>query len=217
MAQYLDSTGLSSLWEKIKTLVATETSSREVSEKKLMDTIATMQERIMAIEEKLSMTETIIVKDFVPNGASFGYTTEVNFSLQVLVAEIDLSDCNTENTNECILSIGANIDLWGTNTSGAGNVIHLYYTPSTGELVIWCFNDHTKTVNTTTTVIDTTSEEAKMTVELSFTGGMTINGTQFITPTNCANILAMTSIDIGSKEGETRSTATYDVIKLVSA
>lgn len=217
MAQYLDSTGLSSLWEKIKTLVSAETFTREASVKDLNDAISALQKRLVAVEEELSMTDIIIVQDYSPNGVSFGYTTDINFSLQTLVAEIDLSGCNTNNTNECILSIGANIDLWGTNTEGAGNVIHLYYTPSTGELIIWCFNDHTKTVNTTTTVVDTTSEEAKLTVKLSFTGGMTINGTQFITPTNCANILAMMSIDIGSKEGETRSTATYNVIKLVSA
>lgn len=216
MAQYLDITGLNSLWTKIKTLVSTETAEYKATLQSMSETIKTLQEQVAAIQEKLSMEDTIITKGYTPNGEAFGFTTDINFSLQALEAEIDLSTCSSDDTNECILSIGANIDLWGTNTDGAGNVIHLYYTASTGELIVWCFDDYTNKVHTTTTVVDTTSTEAKLTVRLSFSGGLTLNGTQFVSPTNCANILAMSSIDIGSKEGNVRSNATYNVIKLVS-
>lgn len=162
--------------------------------------------------------DTYIAKNITPNGTSFIYTTDINFDEQELVAEIDTSTCLTTDTNEGILSIGENIDLWGTDTSGAGNVIHIYYTANSGEGVVWCFNDYVNKVKTSFTLTTTSSSDTtKMVVRLSKSGGLTINGTQYVTAEQCANILALSSIDVGSKEGSVRSYATYNYIKLAKA
>lgn len=173
----------------------------------------TLSDYLLSVKD--TSGDTYIAKDITPNGTAFGYTTDINFDEQELVVEIDTSTCLTTDTNEGVLSIGENIDLWGTDTSGAGNVIHIYYTASSGEGIVWCFNDYVNKVKTSFTLSSTSSSDTtKMVVRLSKSGGLTINGTQYVTAEQCANILALSSISVGSKEGSVRSYATYNYIKL---
>lgn len=158
--------------------------------------------------------DTYIAKNITPNGTKFSYATDINFDEQELVAEIDLSTCLTTDTNEGVLSIGENIDLWGTDTSGAGNVIHIYYTANTGVGIVWCFNNYVNQVKTSFALSSTSSGVTTMEIHLSKAGGLTINGTQYVTAAQCANILALSALSVGSQEGTVRSYATYNYIKL---
>lgn len=127
-------------------------------------------------------------------------TVTLNFSNGDYVeASIDLSTCTEE--NEAVLSVGDDISEWAQTTGGW----HLYYTPDTQLLEL---NSLIKGDNTRTNV---TLTSTTVVVKIS-SAGIYIDGT--LKATN-AQIVNHTSTEIGSEEGNTRSNATYNYIKVV--
>lgn len=175
-----------------------------------------LQDEIDALKQQINGGETtIIVENYAPNGLEFTYDVDVNWLSMSLVADIDLSTCLTTNTDENILSIGKDIELWGNNSSGQGNVIHIYYTASTKTVTVWNFSNYEYNVRTQFIIGSSTSTDdttAKLYIVLN-ANGLYINGTRYVTTAQCSNILNMSNITVGSREGNVRSYATYNYIK----
>ena len=146
-----------------------------------------------------------LLTNYTPNGASFKYETAINFQKQSFKAVLDLSSCDNSNENENVLSIGD--DLQGANGWGGVNVIHLFYTKSSSNLQINCFNP------SQTHREDISNISGETTIELK-SDGLYINGVQRCDASTVSNILAMSSILYGSTQGNTRSWATYKEISL---
>ncbi len=146
-----------------------------------------------------------LLTNYTPNGASFKYETAINFQKQSFKAVLDLSTCDDSKANENILSIGD--DLQGANGWGGVNVIHLFYTKSSSNLQINCFNP------SQTHREDISNISGETTIELK-SDGLYINGVQRCDASAVSNILAMSSILYGSTQGNTRSWATYKEISL---
>ena len=146
-----------------------------------------------------------LLTNYTPNGASFKYETAINFQKQSFKAVLDLSTCDDSKANENILSIGD--DLQGANGWGGVNVIHLFYTKSSSNLQINCFNP------SQTHREDISNISGETTIELK-SDGLYINGVLRCDASTVSNILAMSSILYGSTQGNTRSWATYKEISL---
>ena len=146
-----------------------------------------------------------LLTNYTPNGASFKYETAINFQKQSFKAVIDLSSCDDSKENENVLSIGD--DLQGANGWGGVNVIHLFYTKSSSNLQINCFNP------SQTHREDISNISGETTIELK-SDGLYINGVLRCDASTVSNILAMSSILYGSTQGNTRSWATYKEISL---
>ena len=146
-----------------------------------------------------------LLTNYTPNGASFKYETAIKFQKQSFKAVIDLSTCDDSKANENILSIGD--DLQGANGWGGVNVIHLFYTKSSSNLQINCFNP------SQTHREDISNISGETTIELK-SDGLYINGVLRCDASTVSNILAMSSILYGSTQGNTRSWATYKEISL---
>ena len=146
-----------------------------------------------------------LLTNYTPNGKSFNYETAINFQKQSFKAVLDLSTCDDSKANENILSIGD--DLQGANGWGGVNVIHLFYTKSSSNLQINCFNP------SQTHREDISNISGETTIELK-SDGLYINGVQRCDASAVSNILAMSSILYGSTQGNTRSWATYKEISL---
>ena len=146
-----------------------------------------------------------LLTNYTPNGASFKYETAINFQKQSFKAVLDLSSCDNSKENENVLSIGD--DLQGANGWGGVNVIHLFYTKSSSNLQINCFNP------SQTHREDISNISGETTIELK-SDGLYINGVLRCDASTVSNILAMSSILYGSTQGNTRSWATYKEISL---
>ena len=146
-----------------------------------------------------------LLTNYTPNGKSFKYETAINFQKQSFKAVLDLSTCDDSKANENILSIGD--DLQGANGWGGVNVIHLFYTKSSSNLQINCFNP------SQTHREDISNISGETTIELK-SDGLYINGVLRCDASTVSNILAMSSILYGSTQGNTRSWATYKEISL---
>ena len=146
-----------------------------------------------------------LLTNYTPNGKSFNYETAINFQKQSFKAVLDLSTCDDSKANENILSIGD--DLQDANGWGGVNVIHLFYTKSSSNLQINCFNP------SQTHREDISNISGETTIELK-SDGLYINGVQRCDASTVSNILAMSSILYGSTQGNTRSWATYKEISL---
>ena len=146
-----------------------------------------------------------LLTNYTPDGKSFKYETAINFQKQSFKAVLDLSTCDDSKANENILSIGD--DLQGANGWGGVNVIHLFYTKSSSNLQINCFNP------SQTHREDISNISGETTIELK-SDGLYINGVQRCDASAVSNILAMSSILYGSTQGNTCSWATYKEISL---
>ena len=158
---------------------------------------------------------------YEPNGAAFSWTTPIDWDKQKLVASIDLTNC--KNTFENILSVGEGISGWGD-----GNRLHLYYTASTKTLQPnFMAPDNVSRFNL---VLDSN----ELTIELSKRYGLVINGQPWLYDYNTDEITtgttysdldafieatktfwALTSLEVGSTQGDTRSNAKYNYIRIV--
>ncbi len=145
-------------------------------------------------------TKTVLWSSYAPGGTSFSKTIDIDFTRQTITAEIDLSTCSSSATNENILSVGNAIGAWG---SAESQTLHLYYTKSSSTVEVDYLNATENTVRNTATSISGTA-----TVVIS-QDGVTINGTSYASADDIAGLTALTSVDIGSKEGNSRSNATY--------
>ena len=153
--------------------------------------------------------------DFAANGSKFEWSNiAIDWNKQKLVAVIDLSTC--VGTNEDILSVGQNISDW--NIGGW----HFYYTKSENRMK----SDYLTTGGAHPISDDNTPVEPGIVrIELSKAEGCTIDGVSFngfydssVTGTwqsNTADFWALTSVNIGSKEGNGRSNAVIKYVTVV--
>ena len=153
--------------------------------------------------------------DFAANGSKFEWSNiAIDWNKQKLVAVIDLSTC--VGTNEDILSVGQNISAWQIGGW------HFYYTKSKNRMK----SDYLTTGGAhPISDANTPVEPGIVRIELSKAEGCTINGVSFngfydssVTGTwqsNTADFWALTSVNIGSKEGNGRSNAVIKYVTVV--
>ena len=153
--------------------------------------------------------------DFAANGSKFEWSNiAIDWNKQKLVAVIDLSTC--VGTNEDILSVGQNISAWQIGGW------HFYYTKSDNRMK----SDYLTTGGAhPISDANTPVEPGIVRIELSKAEGCTIDGVSFngfydsnVTGTwqsNTADFWALTSVNIGSKEGANRSNAVIKYVTVV--
>ena len=154
-------------------------------------------------------------KNFAANGSKFEWSNiAIDWNKQKLVAVIDLSSCTGKNEN--ILSVGQDIGSWRIGGW------HFYYTKSENRMK----SDYLTTGDAHPISDDNTPVEPGIVrIELSKAEGCTINGVSFngfydsnVTGTwqsNTADFWALTSVNIGSKEGANRSNAVIKYVTVV--
>ncbi len=153
-------------------------------------------------------TKTVLWESYSPNGAEFSKTQNIDFSYQWIEAEIDLSNCRTSVSLQNIISFGDDIAQW--STAGKYN-LHLYYTASTKQLEIDYLANGGGREQTLVTLSSTTLK-LKLSSE-----GIAVNGVVQKSASMLSNILALSSISIGSQQGDNRSYATYKSVSLVTS
>ena len=147
--------------------------------------------------------ETNLLSDYKPNGSSFQYyVNAIDFQKQTFKAVLDLSSCKSTTTYENVLSIGN--DLQDANGWGGSGiyVIHMFYTSSEDSLQINCFNGTDKYTH-------------RKSIELN-SNGLYLNSKKICDASNISNLLNLSSFYYGSKQGNTRSWATYKSVSLVT-
>ena len=148
---------------------------------------------------------------YQPAGEKFAWNTAIDWNTQKLVASINVAGCTGE--NEGILSVGDAIDAWN------GTHFHLYYTRSNNTLQV---NYLDATGNPIRKDVEVTGDE--LLIEISKAAGITVNGesvnylnesgelTEDFTVYNA--LWALTEISVGSQEGNGRSNATYNYVRI---
>ena len=148
---------------------------------------------------------------YQPAGEKFAWNTAIDWNTQKLVASINVAGCTGE--NEDILSVGDAIDAW------FGTHFHLYYTRSNNTLQV---NYLDATGNPIRKDVEVAGDE--LLIEISKTAGLTVNGesvnylnesgelTEDYTVYNA--LWALTEISVGSQEGNGRSNATYNYVRI---
>ena len=162
--------------------------------------------------------ETSLLSDYTPNGESFQYyVNTIDFQKQTFKAVLDLSSCQSNTTNENVLSIGN--DLQDANGWGGSGiyVIHIFYTKSSKTLQVNCFNGGIKSDGSglLSHREDHTGISGETTIELN-SNGLYLNSKKICDASKISNILSLSSILYGSKQGNTRSWATYKSVSLVT-
>lgn len=153
-------------------------------------------------------TKTALWTNYSPNGSKFSQTTTINFKTQSIEAEIDLSNCGTTYSLQNILSIGNDIAAW--TTEGKYN-LHMYYTASSKELEIDYLPNGGGRKQTLVTLSATT-----LNLKLS-DEGLSVNGDIKVAASSISPLLALTSVSIGSQQGDNRSYATYKSVNMVTS
>lgn len=152
-------------------------------------------------------TKTALWTNYSPKGSSFFKTQTIDFNTQSIEAEIDLSSCKSTSTNECILSIGSGISSWFSDNTYH---IHLYYTKSSSTLQVNYLKGKQNPIRK-----DEKNTSGTIKVKLSI-DGLTINGTSYGSQSDLSDLLALSSVEIGSTEGDNRSYATYKSVNVVT-
>ena len=153
-------------------------------------------------------TKTALWTNYSPNGSSFSKTQTIDFNTQSIEAEIDLSNCGTTYSLQNILSIGNDIAAW--TTEGKYN-LHMYYTASSKELEIDYLPNGGGRKQTLVTLSATT-----LNLKLS-DEGLSVNGDIKVAASSISPLLALTSVSIGSQQGNNRSYATYKSVNMVTS
>lgn len=159
---------------------------------------------ITAVGVQAADTKDVLWSSYSPNGSSFSQTKTIDWTSQKITATIDLSNCT--GTHENILSVGSSISVWESTEN-----IHLYYTKDTSTLRIENGHSGGSYINQR----DITSISGSITVELS-SDGLYINGTQQATASELSGVLGLSSVQIGSTQGDNRSHATYTEVAIVT-
>ncbi|WP_278791224.1 calycin-like domain-containing protein [Leyella stercorea] len=171
-------------------------------------------------EDKPAIVD-VVEADYAPNGASFGFPFTINWETQKLVAKLDLSTCSRYTHNEGIISVGTNngngdVSLWEPK-SGEANC-HLYYTH-------YYYGSDAKLLNLnylenpsgTVKRVDNSLQnlEPGLVVFTFDKDGLHVGDNLIATPDQMTTLYNSTSLIFGSKEGSTRSNATYKYVKVV--
>ena len=158
---------------------------------------------------------TAVVEDgYAPAGTAFVKTAKIDWESQKLVANIDVTTCSGSYEN--ILSVGQNIAGWN------GECFHLYYSRSSKALQV---NYCTSSGNPIR--MEKTVDADVLNVEISKANGITVNGDSW----NYENdnsytgdltddmsvysvLWGLDEIQVGSQEGNNRSNATYNYVRV---
>ena len=155
-------------------------------------------------------------KDFAAKGSKFEWSNiAIDWNKQKLVAVIDLSSC--KGTSENILSVGQNIGAWKIGGW------HFYYTVAEKRMK----SDYLATGGAHPVSDPKTGvEPGTVRIELSKAEGCTIDGVSYnalydnkVTGTwqsNTEDFWNLTSVNIGSKEGDNRSNAVIKYVTVVN-
>ena len=165
----------------------------------------------------------VVDADYAPNGAAFGFPFTINWETQKLVAKLDLSTCSRYTHNEGIITVGTDngngdVSLWEPK-SGEANC-HLYYTRyyyGTDEklLNLHYLENPSGKVNRVDNSIQ--NLEPGLVVFTFDKNGLHVGDNLIATPDQMSTLYNSTSLIFGSKEGSTRSNATYKYVKVVPA
>ncbi len=151
-------------------------------------------------------TKTTLQSSYSPAGSTFTNTTSIDWSKQKIYAKIDLSGCGTTVSLQNIISYGDDIANWNTGNYN----LHLYYTKSSNLLVMdYLTNGGTK--NETTVTLTSTTLELELSSE-----GLAVNGETKVSASTLSGLLSLSSISVGSQQGDNRSYATYDEISVIT-
>ena len=173
-------------------------------------------------DEKPAIVD-VVEADYAPNGAAFGFPFTINWETQKLVAKLDLSTCSRYTHNEGIITVGTDngngdVSLWNPNNGEAN--CHLYYTHyyygSDEKLLnLHYLENPSGTVNR----IDNSVQnlEPGLVVFTFDKDGLHVGDNLIATPDQMTTLYNSTSLIFGSKEGSTRSYATYKYVKVVPA
>ena len=162
---------------------------------------------VLAVTQEFAAeTKTVLCENYSPNGAKFSKTQNIDFNHQWIEAEIDLSNCGTSVSLQNIISFGDDIAQW--STEGKYN-LHLYYTASNKQLEIdYLANGGGR--DQTLVTLSSTTLKLKLSSE-----GLAVNGEIKKNASSLSNLLALSSISIGSQQGDNRSYATYKSVSIV--
>ena len=173
-------------------------------------------------EDKPAIVD-VVDADYAPNGAAFGFQFTINWETQKLVAKLDLSTCSRYTHNEGIITVGTDngngdVSLWEPK-SGEANC-HLYYTRyyyGTDEklLNLHYLENPSGKVNRVDNSIQ--NLEPGLVVFTFDKNGLHVGDNLIATPDQMSTLYNSTSLIFGSKEGSTRSNATYKYVKVVPA
>ena len=173
-------------------------------------------------EDKPAIVD-VVEADYAPNGAAFGFPFTINWETQKLVAKLDLSTCSRYTHNEGIITVGTDngngdVSLWNPNNGEAN--CHLYYTHyyygSDEKLLnLHYLENPSGTVNRVDNSIQ--NLEPGIVVFTFDKDGLHVGDNLIATPDQMTTLYNSTSLIFGSKEGSTRSNATYKYVKVVPA
>ena len=173
-------------------------------------------------EDKPAIVD-VVKADYAPNGAAFGFPFTINWQTQKLVAKLDLSTCSRYTHNEGIITVGTNngngdVSLWEPK-SGEANC-HLYYThyyygTDEKQLNLHYLENPSGKVNRVDNSLQ--NLEPGLVVFTFDKDGLHVGDNLIATPDQMATLYNSTSLIFGSKEGSTRSNATYKYVKVVPA
>ena len=171
-------------------------------------------------EDKPAIVD-VVEADYAPNGTAFGFPFTINWDTQKLVAKLDLSTCSRYTHNEGIISVGTNngsgdISLWNPNAGEAN--CHLYYThyyygTDEKQLNLHYLENPSGKVNRVDNSIQ--NLEPGLVVFTFDKDGLHVGDNLIATPDQMTTLYNSTSLIFGSKEGSTRSNATYKYVKVV--
>ena len=173
-------------------------------------------------EDKPAIVD-VVDADYAPNGAKFAFPFTINWETQKLVAKLDLSTCSRYTHNEDIITVGTNnghgdVSLWNPNNGEAN--CHLYYTRynyGTDEKVL---NLHYLEKPSDEVIrVDKSIQnlEPGLVVFTFDKDGLHVGDNLIATPAEMTTLYNSTSLIFGSKEGASRSYATYKYVKVVPA
>ena len=173
-------------------------------------------------EDKPAIVD-VVEADYAPNGAAFGFPFTINWETQKLVAKLDLSTCSRYTHNEGIITVGTDngngdVSLWEPK-SGEANC-HLYYTryydgTDEKQLNLHYLENPSGKVNRVDNSIQ--NLEPGLVVFTFDKNGLHVGDNLIATPDQMSTLYNSTSLIFGSKEGSTRSNATYKYVKVVPA
>ena len=171
-------------------------------------------------DEKPAIVD-VVEADYAPNGAAFGFPFTINWETQKLVAKLDLSTCSRYTHNEGIITVGTSnangdISLWNPNTGEAN--CHLYYTHYYYGSDAKLLNLHyLENPSGTVKRVDNSLQnlEPGLVVFTFDKDGLHVGDNIIATPDKMTTLYNSTSLIFGSKEGDTRSSATYKYVKVV--
>ena len=173
-------------------------------------------------EDKPAIVD-VVEADYAPNGASFEFPFTINWETQKLVAKLDLSTCSRYTHNEGIITVGTDngngdVSLWNPNNGEAN--CHLYYTHyyygSDEKLLNFHYLEKpSDKVNRVDHSLQ--NLEPGLVVFTFDKDGLHVGDELIATPDEMTTLYNSTSLIFGSKEGSTRSNATYKYVKVVPA